>query len=111
VNADHVTRLARNEAFFREVNEQINGVAADFDAREQTYEYLCECSDSTCMERILLTFAEYERVRANGERFVLAHGHARNDIEHVVRREGDHVLVEKDGLAGEVAAALDPRAA
>jgi hypothetical protein len=111
----HQERLARNEAFFREVNERIHRVADGFtegsDEGEHSYEFLCECSRTSCSERIELTLDEYEHVRAEGTRFVLLPGHELNAIEEVVAREDEHVLVEKDGLAGEVAAGLDPRAA
>jgi hypothetical protein len=102
-------RLARNEAFFREVNERIRQVATGFNGEGQ--EFLCECSDPTCAVRISLTLEEYEHIRASSTRFVLAPGHIANEIEHVLEHEGDHVVVEKRGVAGEVASTLDPRAA
>jgi hypothetical protein len=111
----HQERLARNEAFFREVNERIHRVADGFtEGRgegEHGYEFLCECSRTSCSERITLTLAEYEHVRAEGTRFVLVPGHELDAVEEVVAREDEHVLVEKDGVAGEIAASLDPRAA
>ncbi len=112
----HQERLARNESFFREVNERIHRVADGFtegvqDADEHAYEYLCECSRTSCSDRISLTLAEYEHVRAEGKRFVLVPGHELAAVEEVVAREDEHVLVEKDGVAGNVAADLDPRAA
>ena len=58
-----------------------------------------------------LTLEEYERVRAAGNRFVVAPGHIAPEIEHVVTARADHVLIEKTGEAGRVAAELDPRAA
>jgi len=42
---------------------------------------------------------------------VLARGHTAPQIEHVVEREHDHVVVEKLGIAGKIAAKLDPRTA
>ena len=33
------------------------------------------------------------------------------EIEHVVEREGDHVVVEKLGIAARIATKLNPRAA
>lgn len=102
-------RLAKNEAFFRQVNERIKDVAAGFGG--DRYEFLCECADSGCTERITLTIEQYEAVRANGARFVLARGHVAPEIEHVVDRGKDHVVIEKDGTAGQIAAELDPRAA
>ena len=101
-------RLARNEAFFRQVNERINDIVGHSD---QAYEFLCECADPGCTERITLTSGDYEWVRSDPTRFVLARGHVSPEIEHVVEREGDHVVVEKLGVAGRVATRLDPRAA
>ncbi len=103
-------RLARNEAFFRQVNERINDVADRFQG-DHAYEFFCECADPECTERITLTTVDYEWVRAKPTRFVLARGHISPQIEHVVEREGDHVVVEKLGVAGRVATRLDPRAA
>jgi hypothetical protein len=100
-------RLARNEAFFREVNERIREVADRFGGDE--YEFVCECSDPNCSARISLTAAKYERVRANGTRFVLAPGHEVPSIENTIADEGDHVVVEKRGEAGATAEELDPR--
>ena len=101
-------RLARNEAFFRQVNERINDVSGSGD---DGYQFFCECADPACTERITLTTADYEWVRAKPTRFVLARGHVAPAIEHVVEREGDHVVVEKRGLAARIATKLNPRAA
>ena len=103
-------RLAKNESFFREVNERIKDVADEF-LGDQAYEFLCECADTGCTERISLSTEEYEWVRAKPTRFVLARGHVAPEIEHVVEREGDHVVVEKLGVAARIATQLDPRAA
>jgi len=102
-------RLAKNEAFFRQVNERIKDVAAGFGG--DRYEFLCECADAGCTERITLTIEEYEAVRANSTRFVLARGHVAPEIDRVVDRGEDHVVIEKDGAAARIATMLDPRAA
>src|SRR5437870_5728116 len=99
---DQERRLARNEAFFRQVNEEIAG--ENLDTRQ---EFLCECSDATCTERIELSLREYERIREGPARFVLVRGHSAPEIEFVVEREDEHVVVEKVGAAREVAAELD----
>jgi hypothetical protein len=109
METDSVERLAKNESFFRQVNERIKDVADGFEA--EAYEFLCECSDPGCTERIELSQDEYEHVRAKPARFVLARGHAAPEIEHVVEREDEHVVIEKVGVAGRVAAELDPRTA
>jgi hypothetical protein len=107
----HEERLAQNEAFFREVNERIRGAVDGHPADGHVYEYLCECSDTACVERICLTTEEYETVRSDPRRFVLAPGHAVAAIETVVETEPDHLVVEKIGPAGDIAESLDPRAA
>lgn len=106
-------RLARNEDFFRSVNERIREVAGSHGPDDHVYEFICECADSTCTDRVELTSREYERVRTDGRRFVIAPGHELSRIETVVDEggDGDHVVVEKVGEAGEIAEALDPRAA
>ena len=104
-------RLAQNEVFFRSVNERIRQIAGRHGSDPHAYEFLCECSDAACAERVTLSLGEYEAVRADGTRFVLAEGHSDTTIERVVKTTPDHVVVEKVGVAGEVAQALDPRAA
>ena len=105
-----VERLAKNESFFRQVNERIKDVADGFQGSD-SYEFLCECSNASCTARIELTRDEYEWVRAKPSRFVLARGHRAPQIEQVVEREDKHEIVEKHGLAGRIATSLDPRGA
>jgi hypothetical protein len=101
-------RLARNEAFFREVNERINDVARGFGGDGDKYEFLCECVDLRCSERIPLTLAEYEAVRADNRRFIVARRHVIREIEAVVERDDDYDVVQKVGVAGDVADELGP---
>jgi hypothetical protein len=109
VNDSSEERLARNESFFRQVNERIKDVADGIEGGDDRYEFLCECSDPSCTDRLTLTSAEYEEVRASPRRFVLAPGHVSPEVEHVVETQADHIVVEKDGVAGRIAADLDPR--
>jgi hypothetical protein len=104
-------RLARNEALFREINERIRDAAAAHGSDGHLYQFLCECADTECLERVELTLSEYERVRADGRRFVVSSGHRDPDLETVVAAEPGHEVVEKRGEAGHAAARLDPRAA
>ena len=100
-------RLAMNEALFRDVNERIREISDSFGQRDETYDFLCECSDPECRERVVLTRAEYEHVRSESTRFVVAKGHAMPEIEAVVQQAQDHVVVEKEGAAADVAIHLD----
>lgn len=100
-------RLALNEALFREVNERIREISSSFTRDDSTYGFVCECSDPDCTKRVVLTRAEYEDVRSDPTRFVVAKGHVMHEIEAVVERARDHVVVEKEGPAADVAIHLD----
>lgn len=88
VDPDTTERLARNEAFFREVNERIEAAAGELGREQDTYECLCECADPACAERITISFAEYEEIRSSPIRFVIAPGHDVRQIEQVVEETG-----------------------
>ena len=101
------TRLARNEDFFREVNGSINEAAESHGVDSHEYEFFCECSDVTCIERVTLTLSEYEHIRAEPTRFVVKKNHVVPEIEHVVEAVVDHVVIEKHGEAGRIAVELE----
>ena len=102
-------RLAKNEALFRVLNENIAGLAGTLGG-ETPYEFICECATSGCFERLVLTLREYEAVRADGTRFLVTSGHEDIEVEQVVAVHDAYVVVEKDGVAGLVALEEDPRA-
>jgi hypothetical protein len=103
---DASQRLAHNESVFREINERIEAGAWPHRGR---LAFLCECSALGCNVLVELTVEEYEHVRASPVRFVLAPGHEIPAIEQVVERKPEYVVVEKVGVAGEVAGHADPR--
>jgi hypothetical protein len=100
-------RLALNEAIFRDVNERIREISDTFGEKDATYDFLCECSDPGCTEKVVMTSAEYEYVRSDPTRFVVMKGHALPEVESVVDRARDHVVVEKEGPAADIAIQLD----
>jgi hypothetical protein len=105
-------RLARNEAIFREVNERTRSLQDRFGPEDPTTsyeEYLCECGDQLCVERVKLTVAEYESVRAESTQFVVRPGHSVPRVERVVLENDRYLVVVKLGDAAEVAAERDPR--
>lgn len=102
-------RLAQNEILFRSVNEAIEQQAIDFGGLDE-YEFICECAQSSCFDRISLTLLQYEHVRTDGTRFVVVPGHENVEVELVVETQPGFVIVEKDGHAGIVADLADPRA-
>ena len=45
---DRMTRVGRNEALFRNVNQTIENVNEAFGARAEDLTIVCECADATC---------------------------------------------------------------
>jgi hypothetical protein len=108
--SDEEVRIARTEALFRNVNERIAESAARFSA-DQT-EFVCECSDQACTDRVEATLTEYEEVRAKPTHFLLRPGHEDTRVERVVERRGTrHAVVQKfNKLVAQTVRRLDPRA-
>jgi hypothetical protein len=102
-------RVARNEALFREVNERVEELH-EVHGGGGLPEFVCECPDDTCTERISLPLAVYERVRSDPHLFLLRPGHEQPEVEHVVERGDGFVIVRKDSpTAARVAERTDPR--
>jgi len=100
-------RVGVNESVFREVNERIEELGEEFDA--SSLEFVCECSDPACNERVSISLAAYEAVRAHPDRFLLLPGHQQLDVERLVEEHDQYLVVEKHGQAGEIAEDSDPR--
>jgi hypothetical protein len=103
-------RLAQNEALFREVNEQVEAIAAVHGEDEHVYEFYCECSNADCTLQVRATLAEYEAVRTDSRHFLVAPEHWLPEIETVVDKSDAWWVIEKQGDAGRFVAHLDPRA-
>ena len=104
-------RIARNDAAFREANEDIEGAALAYGV-DAAVPFVCECADPTCRAFVRLSIEQYEEVRSRPRQFLNVPGHqvaAKGAAEVVAEREG-YVIVEKVGHAGEVAESLDERA-
>jgi len=100
--------LARTEAVFRAINERIRELGLRF--RSDELEFICECADETCTERVRLTLEQYEHIRALPTRFVVVAGHEATPlVERVIFRNPQFAIVKKVGLAGQIALEADPR--
>ena len=78
---------------FREVNGQIQAINERFGAGFGTYDILCECGSEDCMQRVEVPRALYERVRADGSRYVLAPGHRGLPGDRLVVEESTYSVV------------------
>jgi hypothetical protein len=109
VAADIDERIARNEATFRSINEDI-GRGRDADDDQTLVGFVCECGLEDCNRLIELTPAEYERVRSDPCRFAIVRGHEIVEVETVVERHDRYAVVRKLEDGGAIAKETDPRA-
>jgi hypothetical protein len=103
-------RVGLNEALFRDVNERLRDLNEAFGTMTNRVELVCECANTACAERITFTVREYEELRANPDRFVIAPGHESANVEDVVARgDGWHIVRKRAGEPAKLAEATDPR--
>ena len=108
VSADLKERLARNEATFRRINEDI-GRGRDAEDDSTLVGFVCECGMTDCARLIELTPAEYERIRSDPCRFAIVNGHEIPAVESVLERHDRYAVVRKFEVSGAVAKETDPR--
>ncbi len=85
--------LIRTETLFRDVNEVVQvyyRVGQDTEAQ-----FVCECSDPACVEKVRLTRAEYGDVRSHPTRFFLVPGHEQEVVDRIVEKMVGFTIVEK----------------
>jgi hypothetical protein len=97
--------LVRNQLLFREVNERVREALA---THEGPIEFVCECSNGDCVDKVPLDVEAYERIRAHPNLFLVASGHETLEVDRVVDQGRDYVLVEKK-VDVERIIAFDPR--
>lgn len=105
-------RLDENEVVFRRLNEQVKkgidetnriaieenqkGMMIDIDD-ETPLQFYCECSDENCTKRVLVDYAEYNKIHEQRDHFIVVPGHELADIERVIGIEDEFYVVEKYG--------------
>lgn len=106
--------IAEAQVRFRAENEAIQA-SADTLAMLGPIPFVCECPDPACTEIVRMTFDAYEAIRQDRRRFFSISGHEQASVaagaERVVAVAGDLTIVDKIGLAGDLAAGEPYRAA
>jgi hypothetical protein len=112
VEPERAGRGERTQSLFRDVNERVKAIN-QVSLVVPLGDWICECSNQACSERIGLTLEEYEAIRSDPTRFAVAPDGSHVDlaIEDVVVENGRFWVVEKKGLAADLATSVDPRAA
>ena len=107
---DREARAATNHALFREVNERVRELNEGFSLVSPMGEWICECANDTCMERLTFSANEYEAVRLDQARFFVAptFEHVWPEVEQVIERNDHYWVVQKIGHSATAAGPLDP---
>ena len=90
---DRKTRLEENEKLFREVNERVEQMQDSLQAAEP--QWICECGDETCIEKLTVPLDEYHGVRSHDDWFLIKPGHEKPEVEKLVDERDEYVVVEK----------------
>jgi hypothetical protein len=108
---DRAEHAAGAQSLFREINERVRALNESFSQLLDLGDWICECANESCVERIELSSTAYEQIRQNGARFFVAPSdeHVWPDIENVIERKARYWVIEKVGKAGELARQADPR--
>jgi hypothetical protein len=65
-------RAAQNQSLFREINERVKDLNEGFSLVLPIGEWVCECANEACTQRISMSAQEYETIRSDGVRFFVA---------------------------------------
>jgi hypothetical protein len=105
-DSDRAVRTARNESLFREINERVKELNEAFDALSRSAEWICECGNTMCLEPIQMPRDEYEAVRTRGSNYFFVKpdaAHVVPDVDVVVEQHDRYRVVQKIGVAAEIA--------
>jgi hypothetical protein len=102
---------ARTQSLFRDINERVREINHAFDLVLPLGDWVCECANDRCTERLYVAHDEYERVRSDGATFIVmpSEMHVDTAIEDITERTDEYWVVEKRDGAAEMARSIDPR--
>ena len=101
MTASREERVARNEELFQVVNRQIVKLEETL-GPGKTFAMVCECGKKHCLDGFEVEPAVYQRVRTNPLLFFVVPGHEDTQVERVLERTSQYLVVEKAGRAAEV---------
>ena len=84
---------------FRVVNEQIASLIGSLGLDDRV-SFVCECGNRRCTKRIELTLDDYQAVRTDSRRFLVARGHEDAVLEAVVGEYDAFAIVETLAASG-----------
>jgi hypothetical protein len=93
---ERARRIGENEAIFRSVNEQIDGLTRTLTTATETMSVVCECGTRSCTERLPVRPQDYGAVREDATLFVVKPGHDFPETETVVEKRDAYWILRKD---------------
>lgn len=91
-------KVVANEALYRDVNDQLEGLAAG-----ETLAICCECGEIRCALPLEIARAEYARIREDPLQFIILPGHEQPAYETIVETTVEYEVVRKYPSASAVA--------
>jgi len=97
-------KMIRNEQVIRDRNRAVGDSIKKYfrnnkEAVEAPLDFMCECSDLQCEERVSVSIKNYEKLHKQNNRFLIVKGHKTPAIEKTIKQLEGIVVVEKSGLA------------
>ncbi len=88
------------QGVLREVNDAMRRLNAALAGADLMADWVCECGDALCLERIALTLDQYDRVRAHRDQFAVfpTVEHVAESFEAVTMRTDRFWVVQKRGV-------------
>jgi hypothetical protein len=81
---------------FRQVNERVLDVNSSLGPTARIADFVCECRDPECSERLTLSISQFHAVRSRPRRHIVRPGHVAPAYEHTVEAYKGFSVVEGD---------------
>jgi hypothetical protein len=95
---------------FRDVNERLRELGEGFSLVSEEAEFVCECANRSCTERVQMPLSVYEEIRSDPKRFFVIKGHEEPGYTKIVGENDEYFVIEKlPGGAAGIAIREDPR--
>jgi hypothetical protein len=88
-------RIARNEASFRDLNDNLEASVHRRQSEPEYAGFVCECGNDDCDTTIRVPLDTYAEVRTDAKLFLVVPGHEVPDTEDVVDEGDGYVVVRK----------------
>jgi hypothetical protein len=91
----HFEETSDVRVLFRQVNERVLEVNRDFGPTARLADFVCECADPECAQRLTLSVAQFDAVRTHEGRYVVQPDHVASSGERAVELHKGFAVVER----------------